>query len=67
MPRRSLHSLLIASIALGPLIVLGGCGGSDSGTQVKVDKEKEKAVLNAMGNYMKKQEAKTKGKTRSNQ
>ena len=65
MRRQGLHSLLIASIALGPLIVLGGCGGSDSGTQVKVDKEKEKAVLNAMGNYMKKQEAKTKVKNKS--
>ncbi len=51
------------AVVLGSVASAGGCGADDSGTQVKVDKEKEEAVMKAMGAYMEKQNQ-PKAKTR---
>ncbi|WP_422930247.1 hypothetical protein [Singulisphaera sp. PoT] len=62
MPSRGLRGLLLLAAATGFLAPTIGCGSSDSGTHVKVDKEKENAVLKAMGGYMEKQQSKAKSK-----
>ncbi len=54
MPSRGWWGFSMA-VVLGSVGPAGGCGGDESGTQVKVDKEKEEAVLKAMGAYMEKQ------------
>ncbi len=43
------------AVVLGSVAPAGGCGAEESGTQVKVDKKQEEAVLKAMGGYMEKQ------------
>ncbi|APW60741.1 hypothetical protein BSF38_02229 [Paludisphaera borealis] len=60
MPSRGMRRLLIVGVLVGFLAPAGGCGGDESGTQVKVDKQKEDAVLKAMGGYMEKQKEKSK-------
>ena len=54
MPRRSLWGLVTA-VVLGFVLPAGGCGNSDSGTEVKIDRGKDEKLQNAMGDYMKKQ------------
>lgn len=54
MPGRVSRGLMIA-VVLGFVSPAGGCGNSDSGTEVKVDRGKDEKLQNAMGNYMNKQ------------
>jgi hypothetical protein len=48
---RGLRRSLIVGVLVGSLAPAGGCGGDESGTQVKVDKEKDAALLKSMGGY----------------
>lgn len=51
MPGRCARLLLTAAV-LGSLGPVTGCGGApESGTQVQVDKEKEKELLKAMESF----------------
>lgn len=49
----------VAAVLAG--VGVAGCGGSDEGTHVQVDRAKEDAVTKAMGEYMQKQQAAKKG------
>jgi hypothetical protein len=55
MSGRPVRALAMASV-FGAFGFAAGCGGSDEGTQVQVDKEKEEKLTKAMEQYyMKKQ------------
>lgn len=54
MPRRGMWGLAAAAL-IGFVWPAGGCGSSDSGNDVKIDRGKDETLQNAMGNYMNKQ------------
>lgn len=60
--------VFVIMVVLGSVAPVGGCGTSDEGTQVQVDKEKEAVITEAMGNYMQKnQPGKTRAKAKPDQ
>jgi hypothetical protein len=61
-----LRGSLLVALLIGSVALSGGCGGQETGTHVQVDKEKEAAVLKAMGGYMEKQQGKMKSNGRPN-